>query len=208
MKKSIFAYLSLLFASAALTFPLGVFAAEIPLYDQPNAGAKVVGNIDTSVGVIPIYTPTNSEWVKVGDPRNGNVGWLKSADLSKAMGSSNGVTFSQKIINDGKGQNSYQVQYGQTQQSPNTQPGQPLPVLIPNIKVQPMNQQQIQKTVDDAVKQINTLYQQQLKAINNANGNSPIMPIIILPGQNQAQPAQVQPNAPVTPVVPVVPAKK
>lgn len=206
MKKSIFLYLSLLFTSAALMSPLGVFAAEISLYDQPNASAKVIGKIDTSIGVIPIYTPTNSEWIKVGDPRNGNVGWLKSADLSKAMGPSNGVSFSQKIINDGKGQNSYQVQYGQTtQQNASGQPGQAMPVLIPNIKVQPMNQQQIQQAVDDAVKQINTLYQQQLKAINNANGSSPIMPIIILPGQNQPQ---AQPNTSSNPVVPGLPAKK
>jgi hypothetical protein len=64
---------------------LSAFAANLPMYDQPQNNAKVTGTIDTSKGIMPIYTP-QGDWVKIADPRNGNVGWVKKSDLTKATG--------------------------------------------------------------------------------------------------------------------------
>lgn len=84
------------------------FAKSINLYDAPQKDAKVVGALDSEAGIIAIFTPKNSDWIKVADPRNGNVGWIKSTD----MGNTN-MTF--KVMSGGDGKQSYQIiQYGNT----------------------------------------------------------------------------------------------
>lgn len=79
-------------------FSLTAFAQSITLYDQPNATAKNIGTIDLSAGIIPIFTPKPGDWVKVADPRNGNVGWVKVSDVKSAKESGSSVSYSQNII--------------------------------------------------------------------------------------------------------------
>lgn len=89
------------------------FAKEISLYDQPNNNAKVVGTVDPATGIVPIFSPKPGDWIKIGDPRNGNVGWIKSTELKSISGS---VSYTQKIINNGNGPQVYQVvQYGKAE---------------------------------------------------------------------------------------------
>lgn len=53
--------------------------------------------------------------MKVGDPRNGNVGWVKTTDLGSGTDTS-AITFTQKVIHDGNTPYTYQfIQYGQPQ---------------------------------------------------------------------------------------------
>jgi hypothetical protein len=109
MKKNIFSILLSLFALTTASF---CFSKIIPLYDQPNANGKVSGSINSENGIIVIYTPKdNNSWIKVADPNNGNVGWVKSADVN-AITSSGNFSLTQHIINTGKGQNAYFIQYG------------------------------------------------------------------------------------------------
>lgn len=87
-------------------------AKSITLYDQPKSDAKVVGTIDSEKGYVPIFTPKDdSQWAKIGDPQNGNVGWVKSSDLK--VDSKNGYTFSEHIITQGNGPHSYVIQFGE-----------------------------------------------------------------------------------------------
>lgn len=89
-------------------------AKILTLYDQPQANAKTVGTIDSDAGLIPIYTPKNdTHWIKVADPKNGNVGWIKSSDLD--MKGTNAFSFTQKVISTGNGPNSYVIQFGNPQ---------------------------------------------------------------------------------------------
>lgn len=114
IKFNIKSKLAYLLSLILLYTPLSAFAKEVNLYDQPNTNAKVVGKVDLSIGIVPIFTPQNGDWMKVGDPRNGNTGWIKSTDLN---GANNAVTFSQQIINDGNGPHTFQfMQYGQPPQ--------------------------------------------------------------------------------------------
>jgi SH3-like domain-containing protein len=78
-------------------------AKDINLYDQPDEKAKVIGTVDLSAGIIPILTPKEGSWIKVADPRNGNVGWIKSNEMNADGGNPSAVTFTQRVINNGSG---------------------------------------------------------------------------------------------------------
>jgi len=144
----------------ALGISLTAMAKSINLYDQPKADGKVMGTIETSKGVIVIFTPKGSEWVKVGDPGNGNVGWVKSTDLAGA-----GMHFNVMQTGDGSG---YQMlQYGGSAMTPDQ-----MAAMAKQMKIR---QQDIQK---DMNKMVTDIY-------NNMNqywSNTPmIMPVIIMP---------------------------
>lgn len=106
--KTIFSFVAVL---TLLAITQLTYAKNIDLYDQPKADGKVVGKIGSEAGIIPIFTPKDSTWVKVADPRNGNVGWIKSTDLN-----SNGTsfTFTQSVFNNGTSAHpqSYVIQFG------------------------------------------------------------------------------------------------
>lgn len=98
----------------SVTFSCVAFAKEISLYEQPKADAKVVGAVDLATGIIPIYTPKEGEWVKVADPKNGNVGWIKSSELSATDSLQTTVTVRQSPQNTNKESSAYQImQYSQ-----------------------------------------------------------------------------------------------
>lgn len=103
--RNLFGFIAIFCISAATSF---CFAKNINLYDQPKSDAKVVGSVDPELGIIPIFTPKNKDWIKVGDPRNGNVGWVKSSDLN----STGKITFTQQIINAGSNPHSFSIQFG------------------------------------------------------------------------------------------------
>lgn len=71
---ALFAFLSLSICSSLS------LAKSIDLYDQPKEG-KPIATLNSETGIITIFTPKNSDWLKVADPTNGNVGWVKSKDL-------------------------------------------------------------------------------------------------------------------------------
>lgn len=70
-----------LLAISTILFSSISFANSINLFLEPKADSKIVATADSSAGVITIYAPKNSSWIKVADPRNGNVGWIKSREM-------------------------------------------------------------------------------------------------------------------------------
>jgi SH3-like domain-containing protein len=100
----------------SLCMATACFAKNINLYDQPKADAKVIATIDPTTGIVPIYTPKQSEWAKVGDPTNGNVGWVKSSDLASAAKTPNGFSVNQQITSNGKDPQSVLMQFGTSSQ--------------------------------------------------------------------------------------------
>lgn len=151
---------------SAFSLSTATLAKGINLYDQPTIAAKVVGTIDPATGIIPIYTPKGSDWVKIGDPNNGNVGWVKASDISNG-GSS--FSFTQKIISGGKEPQTYKLQIGNP----------------PNVKFdQQTSEQSMQKIMQEMIDNINRLYKQQPELLHN-NGTMPvIMPIVIVPASS------------------------
>lgn len=160
-------------------------AKTVNLYDQPAANGKITGSVDLSAGVIPIFTPKSGDWVKIADPRNGNVGWVKSSDLNN--GNANTFTFTQKVINDDKGQHSYQIiEYGNPQKlTPEQMKG-----MLTNIQIQQQNvQQSIQKNVQHLINDINSMYKNQWEFMNLNGGLPIIMPIVIVPTNKTSTPS-------------------
>jgi len=56
-------------------------AATLSLHQKPEADSKIVGQVDLDKGVLTIYQPKSSEWVKVANPANGDVGWVRVREL-------------------------------------------------------------------------------------------------------------------------------
>lgn len=104
---------SLIGLSVILLTPGLSLAKKINLYSSPSDTAKVSGQIDLSGGIIPIYQPKNSKWIKVANPNNGDTGWIRENDMTDSNG--NKVTFQQKYYQSDNGstfQSMQMVDYG------------------------------------------------------------------------------------------------
>ena len=55
------------FSAAVLSIQMNALAKPINLYNEPNDKAKVVGAIDPSKGMVPIFNSADKKWLKVGN---------------------------------------------------------------------------------------------------------------------------------------------
>lgn len=75
-------------------------AKTLELRKSPNNQAKVVAKLESGEKLIPIFVPhKRSDWIKVADKSNGNVGWVKLKELEGQATPSalNRLPFHQKI---------------------------------------------------------------------------------------------------------------
>lgn len=164
------------------------FAQSISLYDQPDQNAKVVGTADLSSGIIPIYTPKEGAWIKVADPRNGNVGWVKMSDLKNTKGSG-GMTITQKIITDGQQSTNFPIiQFGNAPVKLTNEQSQ---VIMQKMRTE---QQAIQQSLEGIINNLNDLIKREW---NLWNTQGPF-PLVITPKETH----------PAAPVKQTQPAKK
>lgn len=109
---------SLLTCAATLTLLCGASLANaktINLYSEAKEGSKVTGTLNTEAGVTIVYSPKNSEWIKVANPANGDVGWVKSSDLG-------GNGYSVQFVTTGNGPHGYSFyQFGSSANQPSRQ---------------------------------------------------------------------------------------
>ncbi len=154
MKRVLNSIVALSVAALAFGFSSNSLAKSINLYDQPKADGKVINTVDSNAGIITIFKPKEGEWVKVADPRNGNVGWAKLADLK-------GVGLQFNIIQGGNGAHSYQIiEYdGNTALTP-----EQINKVNKQMQVQQQVIQQRQQVIQDSVNKMmndifNTMHQ-------------------------------------------------
>lgn len=198
--------ISCLIALAIATLTSSSYAKPLNLYDQPKADAKVVGTIESSNGMVPIFTPEHSEWMKVGDPKNGNVGWINVNDLNDSSGSvATQFSMTQKTIDTKSGPKTVQMVEFST---PKTMSSQQSVALQKEIQTRQDNlQKSIQKMMQDFYRDMSTYYMQNPAVFGSPN--MPIvMPIIVYPQQDQQAPAPAVPaSKPVLPAIKPGPAK-
>lgn len=173
------------FISTMLLMNSNCFAKNINLYQDPKSDAKIVGSINPEAGVVPIYTSKTGDWVKVGNPNNGNVGWVKSSDLVQSGVSNSGFSFTQQIVNTGKGPESYVFKLGVPAKLSKEQSDA---LYNQVMKQQAIIQQGMQKVIQDVF----TNY-------NQMSGTGFGVPIIV--------PVVVTPNAPAAKTTPSATSK-
>lgn len=168
----------LIFTLCTLFISFGVYAKDIDLYNDPKDDAKKIGTLDSSTGIIPIYTPKKSSWIKVADPRNGNVGWVKMNDFNSEK--STEYIFTQQLINTGTSPQTYRViQFGSGSNKPTSDQ------IKDMLKRQEAEQRQLQKNINKSMQkmlnEMNNLYHWDSTWLNN---DLPlVMPVIVIPSE-------------------------
>jgi hypothetical protein len=168
---------TLLSALAGLVVASSVFAKPVNLYDQPQPNAKVVGTIDSASTMVPIISSKAGDWMKIGDPQNGNVGWIKVSDVANNAGTgstSTGFSVTEKTVGAANGPQTYR-----TFQFVNPQPLTPA-------QVQDMEKRQaeIKQRTYDLIQNIFD----NANAVYKANPNFPILvpvPVMVVPAAPQ-----------------------
>jgi hypothetical protein len=192
--------LTLLCGFSSLCISATLFAKPVTLYEQPKTDSKIVGTIDSASSMVPIFSNKEGDWMKVGDPQNGNVGWIKVNDVA-ASNTANGVTstgfsMSEKTVNTSNGPKTYRVmQFGNT---PPLTPEQSQAVTAAmqkrQVEIQSGTMQMLQSVIDNA----NAAYKANPNLYNSINFPF-IVPVVVVPVANQ--PTANPPN-------PVAPASK
>lgn len=184
-----------LLTSVLFLASFSVYAKEIPMFDQPVADAKETGKIDLAAGIIPIFSSKDGKWMKVGDPRNGNVGWIKSSDVNDSN-SKMTFTYTQRVIDNGKdtGPRTYQIiEYGNQSKLSSDDAKK----MIQKMQAQQEAQQKaMQEEVQNMMEEMNQMYNIDNNLMNNMRPI--IMPVVIVPGQakpTDQKPAAVKPAA-------------
>jgi len=174
--------LSAFIACVSLIISMQVFAKNITLYEQPKAGAKVVGQADLSAGIIPIFSQKNGDWIKIADPRNGNVGWVKAKAISTDGGA---VIFSQRILeNDHGAQTIQSIQIGNAAKPTKEQ----LKQMEEIKKRQQAAQDNIEKSMNNMIKNMNQFFEYQWERIKADSDFFPAeMPVYVVPVQQKAE---------------------
>lgn len=92
--------LSILFLILISLFSTITFAETISLYENNLANSKIAATVKPDDTLLVIYSPEKSEWIKVANPKTGDVGWVKQKDIKNPLviTKATGSTFQQEII--------------------------------------------------------------------------------------------------------------
>jgi hypothetical protein len=179
--KKFFLYSFTLFITLAASVAL---AKAVNLYDQPLPNAKVVGTVDASSRLVPIITSKNGDWMKVGDPSNGNVGWVKVSDFNgsnKSGSSSSGFTMTEQTIDSAHGPQTYRtIQFGTPDAIVTNVDNVKAEEIIKRAEAQQLQMQRnSQQILQNIYHDMNQLYQNS----GNSQGFPVFMPVIFVPTQ-------------------------
>jgi hypothetical protein len=171
--------LGVLLVTSALCFSPLTQAKVLNLYDQPKSDSKVVATLESSGGMVPIFTPKNSDWMKVGDPQNGNVGWIKLEDLSNDSGLlATQFSMTQKTVNTKTGPKTVQFVTFSTPKTLNAVQSQ---TLAKEIQTRQDNlQKSVQKMMQSFYQDMSSYYMEN-PAMFKAPNMPVVMPIIVYP---------------------------
>lgn len=162
MKKqllTVFTFFSLLFTTC-------VFAQSITLYDQPGDKGKDIGKIDLSTGIMQIYKPAPGDWIKVADPHNGNVGWVKAKDMD--------------TVNNAR---TYQIiQYGKRNKMSDEQ----IAAMVKQMRDQ---QETMQKAFQNMFNTMNQMFQEEWRRLGDEGMFPLMMPVVVSPAEKAPVPA-------------------
>jgi hypothetical protein len=164
-------------STLAFLFSPFSYAKIINLYTQPKTDAKVLTTLDLDKPVSITIINKDKEWTSIVDPTvapiNARIAWVKTADLPTSN-----YSFTQTMVNSGKGPQGYVVQYGV-----------PKP-LTPEQAAKITKQVEMQQQA--IANYLSTMTRNMFNNIQQFDANGPyIMPVIVMP--TPATPAQNKP---------------
>ncbi|WP_108650703.1 SH3 domain-containing protein [Dongshaea marina] len=88
---------------------------QIKLYEKPSASSHVIESLHPDAPLVSIFQ--KADWVKVGDPSNGNTGWIKldsqpqkNDQSTKTIKTKNGTrTFTKGVVQTPQGPMHYEI---------------------------------------------------------------------------------------------------
>lgn len=170
----------------------GKTTTEIKLYAENTDSSKVLAKVDVSQRLVPFFN--KGKWIKVGDPTNGQVGWINKEQYRKAMNdaihqSVQTVYVEQNVV---KGKKPEITVYQNGQKLT----GKHADEIYKNVQKQ---QAQMQKRFARFQKRMNHWSHEQMQTMDNSMMNFPMMPMmqpIVIVENNPGQPAKLAPPAP------------
>ncbi len=136
-------------------------AKTINLYDDPTTAANIVDTLNSASGVILIYSPKDGTWVKIANPKNGNVGWVKSSELGN-----NSTTQTRVSVASGSGEDGKEVStimhFGNSVKITTEQ----AQAMVKKLKLQ---QQAVHQSMQHMVNDMNKLFQEEWKLFNQTS---------------------------------------
>jgi hypothetical protein len=149
--------------AAACLLPLAVYAKTINLLESPQDNAKVTGTVDLASGIIPVFTPKEGDWIKVANPVNGDVGWIKKTDLKDSKG--NIISVQQQVSEDKSGgkTQSVQMSYG----NPASMTPEQKKKMEQTMMMQQQNVQQSMQLIQQNMDQMKKIYETQIQILQN-----------------------------------------
>ena len=158
------------------------YANSIKLYEKPKDSSHVIQTLKAGTQLLPIYYPKQGDWIKVANPTNGDVGWVKVSDLNGET-TTNGVVSTQKIIV--KPGQSYQIYQQKSVDADAPQAIDPEQVQQMMTKMQQkatQMEQSMQEVLNNMVQQINTM--QKTFGTESMNGQS-AQPVLVVPDNKE-----------------------
>lgn len=159
---------------------VGFAAASLSLYEAPNATSKVITTLDAGEQLIPVFHPEKSEWIKVANPKNGDVGWVKVDDLKGGVNIS-GVSIRQQVVvdKDNKPQGYRIIEYtGSKQLQPEA-----VDDLIKQVQRQGMEMQKNMLKMQESTQQMMMDITKNINFDNDFTTFPIIQPVIVVPEQ-------------------------
>jgi len=108
--RKVLSIIAVLFCTVLAT---AAFADTLNIYEKPEANSKVIATMKSGEQLMPIFYTEKRDWVKVANPQNGDVGWVKVSELKGPMiiTKVNGAQIHQQIIagKEGKQPQTYSV---------------------------------------------------------------------------------------------------
>jgi len=189
-----------LFQLTVLILALGhascLFAKPVNLYEQPSADSKVVGTVESSSSLVPIFTSKAGDWMKIGDPKNGNTGWIKVNEMTSTVPgiSSTGFSMSEHTVDTKAGPKTYRtIQFTQPEVlSPEQTAAMLKQFEVHRAEIQKYSQQVMQsisQNLNDFYQSNQTMFDKTIIPI--------FMPIIIAPDQKQPTVKSINVHIPV-----------
>ena len=68
---------SIAYLLLAMLLTTTAFASSLTIYEKPDTASKAVASIDSDKQLIPIIYTDKKDWIKIANPKNGDVGWIE-----------------------------------------------------------------------------------------------------------------------------------